>query len=198
MDPSAKDLTLQELVPGAKFGELHTRTVDLPIEKVWPAALSVTGSEVRTLAPLFALRGIPGMLRGKRPPQPVGDQPLLDLFVEEGFIVLRRDSEPVDGRASLIFGAIGKFWSPTGNHPKLCDSLDDFIAFDEPGFAKTVARVDAITNGDGTRLETETIIAGTDRASDAKFAPYWAIIRGPSGLIRRSWLAGIDRRANRG
>ncbi len=190
-------IPFDEMLPGAKFSELHDRVVDLPIEEVWPAALTVTGAEVRTLAPLFALRGLPAVLRGKQPPHPVGDGPLLDLFVSEGFILLQRDEEPVDGRATIIFGAAGKFWSPTANHPDNFDSPEEFLAFDEPGFAKTVARVEAFAEGDRTRLETETLVAGTDTRSDAKFAPYWAIIRGPSGLIRRSWLAGIDRRAVR-
>lgn len=43
----------------------------------------------------------------------------------------------------------------------------------------------------------ETVVVGTDRASTRRFAPYWAFIRLPSGLIRRSWLAAIDRRVAR-
>ena len=39
-----------------------------------------------------------------------------------------------------------------------------------------------------TELLAETRVWGTDRASTFKFAPYWA-------LIRRSWLAAIERRA---
>lgn len=46
-------------------------------------------------------------------------------------------------------------------------------------------------------LITETRVEGTDKASNAKFAPYWALIRLPSGLIRRCWLAAIERRASR-
>ena len=66
----------------------------------------------------------------------------------------------------------------------------------EPGHAKVIARLDAIDLGDGTtRIETETLVAGTDPASTRRFRPYWALIRLPSGLIRRSWLAAIDRRA---
>ncbi len=75
---------------------------------------------------------------------------------------------------------------------------DAFVEFDEPGNAKTVARLDAVDLGDGTtRIETETLVAGTDLASTRKFRPYWALIRLPSGLIRRSWLAAIERRACR-
>lgn len=192
------DLTLEEALPGAPFRELHRRVVDAPIEVVWPACLEVTAREVRTLGPLLALRGLPAVLRGKRPPAASAPEPLLDVFTGEGFVLLRRDGHPVDGRAVVLFGAAGRFWSITGNAPMRFDGPEDFLAFDGPDHAKTVARLEAIDLGDGTtRIETETVVAGTDRASTRRFAPYWALIRLPSGLIRRSWLAAIDRRVAR-
>ena len=118
---------------------------------------------------------------------------------DPGSFILRRDDAPVDGRASVMFGAAGRFWSITENMPVAFDSPADLLEFGEPGYAVTVARLDAIDLGDGrTRIETETRVVGTDAASTRKFAPYWAVIRLPSGLIRRSWLAGIDRRATAG
>lgn len=113
-------------------------------------------------------------------------------------MILRRDAAPVDGCASIVFGAAGKFWSIRGNAPVPFDSPTSFVDFDAPDFAKTVARLDAFDNGDGTtRIETETLVGGTDDASTRKFRPYWALIRLPSGAIRLSWLAAIDRRATR-
>lgn len=191
------DLELWTALPSSRFGELHTRTIDRPIEKVWPAALAVTAGEVRTIGPLFALRGLPRKLRGQEPPNLSPATALLDAFAAAGFEVLRRDAEPTDGRAVVLFGAVGRFWSPAHNAPLELGSPQAFLDFDEPGYAKTVARLEAFADGNMTRIETETLIAGTDDASMKKFAPYWMLIRGPSGLIRRSWLAGIDRRANK-
>ncbi len=190
-------LELGEALPDAPFSELHHRRIDVPIEVVWQSALDVTANEVRTLMPLFVLRGLPTRLMGKRPALPTGEQPLLDLFINEGFVLLRKDPHPVDGRAALLFGAVGKFWAVAHNQPTVFDNAEDFLAFDEPDYAKTVCRVEAIAEGGYTRLETQTVIAGTDKASNKKFKPYWMLIRGPSGLIRRSWLAAIDRRAQR-
>ncbi|MEM9610718.1 MAG: hypothetical protein AAGA99_25130 [Actinomycetota bacterium] len=198
MAPLLDDLELHDALPRARFRELHRRNVDRPIEQVWPAALAVTGSEIRTLGPLFALRGLPRRLLGGRPPQASEPRPLLELFVREGFIVLRRDERPVDGRAVVIFGAAGRFWSPTDNSPIRFGDPASFLACDTPDRAVTVARLEAIAEGGRTRLETETLVAGTDRGAELKFAPYWGLIRYPSGLIRRSWLAAIDRRAQRG
>jgi hypothetical protein len=48
---------------------------------------------------------------------------------------------------------------------------------------------------DGTRLTTETrVFAQTDK-SRRSFAIYWRLIRPGSGIIRRSWLEAIKRRA---
>ncbi len=193
------DLTIDRAMPDAPFAERHHRTVDLPVDRVWPACLDVTIGEVRTMAPLMALRGLPRLL-SRKPSELDMDArtSLLDAFAASGFVILRRDAAPVGGRASILFGAAGRFWSVTENHPVAFDSPADFLAFAEPGFARTIARLDAVDLGNGrTRIETETRIVGTDAASTRRFAPYWAVIRLPSGLIRRSWLAGIDRRAHR-
>ncbi len=175
---------------------MHHRDVDRPLADVWPDCLSVTAREVRTLGPLFTLRGLPALLRGRQGPLQVTEASMLDAFASAGFVLLRRDEEPSNDSASVLFGAIGKFWSPVHNHPLPFDSAQEFLDFDTPGYAKTVARLDAHTLDDGTtRVETETWIDCTDPASTRKFGMYWALIRLPSGLIRRSWLAAIDRRA---
>ena len=194
------DLDIDHTMPAAPFVELHHRTVDRPIDTVWPACLDVTMREVRTMAPLMALRSLPSALMRRTSEGAMSaDTPLLDAFAGSGFVILRRDAASHDGRASVLFGAVGRFWSITRNMPVSFDSAADLLAFDQPGYAKTVARLDAIDLGDGrTRIETETRVVGTDAASTRKFAPYWAVIRLPSGLIRRSWLAGIDRRATDG
>jgi len=192
------DLTFDSLLPHSPFSEVHARVIDQPIDRVWQALLTTPADEIKLLKPLFSLRGVPARLTGKIPPAPIGSGPALELFIEEGFVMLRQDQQPVDGRAILIFGAAGKFWSPANNKPKQFDSAADFIAFDERDNVKTVARFELQAMGTtSTRIETETIVDGTDAASVKKFRPYWMLIRWPAGLLRRSWLAAIDRRANR-
>lgn len=189
---------MDDVLSSHPFTELHQRTIRAPIGQVWPECLAVTGREIRLLGPLMALRTFPHMIRHGRAITAAAPKPLLDVFASEGFVVLRRDPEPVAGRAAVIFGAVGRFWSLSENAPLPFDSPQALIDFDEPDYAKTVARLEAIDLGDGTtRIETETWVAGTDSPSSRKFAPYWAIIRGPSGLIRRSWLAAIERRVKR-
>lgn len=146
----------------------------------------------------MVLRGLPQLIRGRKALSLAGPRPLLEVFASVGFVVLRQDEHPVDGRAIAILGAIGKFWRPAHNAPLILDGPQAFLDFDEPGYAKTAVRLEALVEGDRTRIETETLVIGTDRAANRKFAPYWALIRLPSGLIRRDWLAAIDRHAQRG
>jgi len=187
-----------EIVPAAPYRELHRRLVAAPIEDVWPHCLDVSAREVRTLGPLMALRSLPALITRKGARSASAPRALLDVFTDEGFVLLHRDSAPLDGRASIVFGGAGQFWSARNNTPIAFSDGDAFVDFDEPGHAKVITRLDAIDLGDGTtRIETETLVAGTDPASTRRFGPYWALIRLPSGLIRRSWLAAIDRRVRR-
>ena len=196
-DANLDDLEFDSLLPNAPFQELHSRTIQQPVEKVWADFLSLRGDEIRLLEPLFQLRGLPSRLLGERGASPMGARPALELFADEGFVMLRRDPEPADGHAILIFGTAGKFWAPAHNGPLTFDSPQKFMDFDQPGNAKTVARFEVWSEGENmTRIETETLVIGTDPTSTKKFGVYWAIIKGPSGLLRRSWLAGVDRRAN--
>lgn len=188
----------EEILPAAPYRELHQRVVAAPIQDVWPHCLAVSAREIRTLGPLMALRSLPSRIMKNEVASVSATRPLLEVFTDGGFVLLRRDAAPCDGRASIVFGGAGRFWSVRNDASITFADGDAFLDFDEPGNAKTVARLDAIDLGDGTtRIETETLVAGTDRASTRKFRPYWALIRLPSGLIRRSWLAAIDRRACR-
>lgn len=172
--------------------------VTAPVEEVWPQCLAVEASDIRALGPLMAIRALPARLQRQQSPRLDDPAPLIEAFTREGFVLLRCDPEPIDGRASVVLGAAGRFWSITGNAPVRFggrSAHSDFLAFADPGYAKTVVRLDATDRGDGTtELVTETLVAGTDASSTRRFAPYWALIRLPSGLIRRSWLAAIDRR----
>lgn len=194
-DGDLGDLQFDSLLPNAPFSERHERRIAAPIDLVWSAFLGLPADDIRLLRPLFRLRALPARFKHQRAVAPIGSGPALELFENEGFVTLRRDAAPRDGHAVLIFGAAGKFWSPAHNGPHQFGSAEEFLAFDTPGNAKTVARFEAWTEGDHTRLETETVVDVTDASSKPKFAAYWTVIRGPSGLLRRSWLASIDRAA---
>jgi len=186
-----------DVLPDAPFSERHTRRVELPFDDVWPAMLALRGSEIRALAPFMRLRGLPGRIARRNTfGEPHSDGPFLDEFAAIGATVLRRDDEPIGGKVTVMFGAAGKFWKPVGNTPIVFVTPNEFIDFAEPGFARFVSTIEAVDRGGHVELITETRISGTDRRANRLFAPYWVLIRLPSGLIRRSWLAAIERRAS--
>lgn len=187
---------LDGLFPIYRFRELHRRRIDLPIDRVWRAAFAVTPREVRLLGPLTVLRELPTRVRRRdRDRNAAGGGPLLDAFLDKGHLLARRDTAPRDGRALVLVCGAARFWSPTNNAAARLNTVDEFLAFDTPRVAKMAFALEAIDRGDHTELITETRVQGTDRAANHAFACYWALIRGPSGLIRRSWLAAIARRA---
>lgn len=182
----------------APFREHHERVTPASFDAAWTAALDVTVSEIRVFGPLMTLRGVPAVVRGRSGVRggDVADRdiPLLELFELEGFI--RLDLQAVSGSdRSVRYGAAGRFWSPTGNRPVRFSSPDEFRAFAEPGHAKLEFDLRVQAESDRVRLTTTTWVVGTDDAARRRFAVYWALIRLPSGWIRRSWLAAIDRRA---
>lgn len=188
---------LDDVLPRPHFTERHSRTVEAPADVVWAAATTVTSAEIRVLGPLMTLRSLPRLLReGRRADaHPRVDTPFLEVFEQEGFVELHRDRQVTDGRAVVVHGGAGRFWSPSGNAPV---RLDDSRAFEQhrgPGTVKVAFSLEVVEHGGATRVTTETRIEGTDPAARRAFGRYWLIIRGPSGLIRRSWLAAIDRRA---
>lgn len=127
-------LDIDTAMPDAPFAELHRRIVDRPIDVVWPECFGVTVGEVRTLAPLLALRGLPRRVTRKSGEDAMrSDTPLLDSFAGAGFVILRRDAAPSAGHASVMCGAVGRFWSFTENMPVAFESPAEMLAFDDPG-----------------------------------------------------------------
>ena len=187
---------LDAFIPDPDFSERHQRIVQAPVEAVWEAAMSVTPGEVRLLAPLMTVRSLPHLLTGRRgAPQSADGASLLDVFEAQGFLPLNRDTTVAGGRAVTIYGAAGRFWSLTGNAPVPLGSATTFAQHQDAGTVKVAFSLEAVESRTGTVVTTETRIVGTDQAASRAFGRYWLIIRGPSGLIRRSWLAAIDRRA---
>ena len=194
LDPAPSRLDAFSRTP--HFSERHERTVEAPADAVWAAATAVTPAEIRLLAPLMATRSLPKVLAGRRPKSPAVDGgSFLEVFEREGFVELHRDAGVTDGRAVAIYGAAGRFWSPTRNAPVALGDAEAFARHEGGGTVKVAFSLEVAERGDSTLLTTETWIVGTDRAARRAFGRYWLLIRGPSGLIRRSWLAAINRRA---
>lgn len=164
-------LSLSDALPVYHHNERHSIRVSATPERALAAAREARLDDVPLVALLFRLRGLRAASRG----------PLWDALLAQGFQAFGADTVVL----------IGKPWSRGGK----LRTVDDFVAFAEPGFAKVAMDLRALPDAGGSRLETETRIYLTDAAARRRFGAYWLVVRPFSGLVRRSWLRAARRRA---
>lgn len=183
---------LDALLPRYDFAERHARVIGREPRTVYDAFKALTLGELPVSRLLFGVRSLPARLAGRRglPSQP--GVPLLDQFLDRGFVLL----VDVPGE-ELAAGVIGQMWR-RGGRLVIPRDREAFAAFAEPGFVKAALTFRLIDQADGTTLaQTETRVAATDPTARRGFGRYWLLIRGFSGLIRRDWLRATARRAER-
>jgi hypothetical protein len=188
MTPSGSRLDAQ--LPRYDFRERHSRVIGTEPHVVYEAFKAMTPCEMPVSRLLFAVRSLPARLAGQRGLPSQAEIPLLDQFLDMGFVLLA----DVPGQ-ELIAGVISQMWR-RGGRTVSPDDPEAFASFTERGFVKAAMSFRFIGPGDGTTLaETETRVAATDAAARRGFGRYWIVIRGFSGLIRRDWLRAVARRA---
>ncbi len=169
---------LDEIAPVWHKRERHRRRTDITASELLRAAEELTWDEVAAFRTLMRLRA-----GGRR----TGGGTILAGMVRTGFVELVR------GPQEIVYGAIGRPWTPGGGllplHPP--DSRTSFVDFNRPGFAKMAFNFSVY----GGELATETRVLLTNAHARRAFGAYWLVVRPFSGWIRREWLAGITRRA---
>jgi hypothetical protein len=188
---SAPRSLLEEVLPRFDANEVHGVWVAAPPDVVFAAVRQVTAREVRVLRPLEALRALPGLLARRPVFRPSPSARVLDQFTT-GVV-------PLGDRAGaeIVAGAIGRFWRLVGSETVEVRTREDFLSFDEPGYAKAAISFLVRPERGGSRVITETRVVGTSPDATRALLRYWRAIRLGSGAIRRSWLAAIRRRAVR-
>jgi hypothetical protein len=183
---------LDRIMPEPRFSEVHAVTVDASAGAVFEAVNSVAVENLPLMRVLMTVRSLPALATGRHP---FGRSPgpLLEQAVEAGFMRLgeERDRE-------IVLGLIAQPWRLfTGGGIVQLPTVDDFIAFDRPGFAKAAINffIDGVSQP--VRVRTETRVWVADAATARRFGCYWVVIRPGSGLIRREWLREIAQRAER-
>jgi hypothetical protein len=162
-------------LPRYQLSERHRTRVRASPGEVIRAVVGSDRPPDRLRDLLLALRTLPLRLLGRAVPQ-LGIQ---------GFTPLESD-----GKSETVSGLIGRFWHLDGGLVAIPDA-EAFRRFAEPGTAKLVLGFRATPDPVGTLLTTETRIFCPDRHSLLRLAPYWMLIRVPSGLIRRRSLRAI-------
>lgn len=171
-------MRLDELLPAWHFRERHTIEIDAYADTVFRAVEDVTWREVPVFRTLMALRFL-----GRDPA--AADARIIASMTKDGFAVLDRlDNELVVGTVTT------PGFRSTGVLPPDMPS-DVFAKFDFPGHLK----IGFNFLRRGSTVSTETRVWATDERTRRLFRAYWAVIRVPSGFIRRVWLEAIRERA---
>lgn len=173
---------LHTFLPEHQFSEQHHIRIDAAPGRVLDMVSRLDVSDF-PLAKLFLhLRALPARIAaaaGKPSARRIDAG-----FGLHDFTVLGRD-----GDREFALGLVGRFWQSAGGLIRV--EADAFRAFSEPEVAKLVMTFVAEPLGAGTLLTTRTCVHCPDPASRRRFAPYWGLIRIPSGLIRRMMLRRI-------
>jgi hypothetical protein len=178
-------MALDEILPVYQFGEAHEIRVQAPPERALAAAKAVTAREIRFFRLLAWLRA-PHLGEARESIlNPAADQPILDVALRSGFLLLREEA----GR-EIVFGSVvccGRRQQPR--------DAGEFQAL-EGSLARAVMNFHATDEGGGvTRLVTQTRVGASDARAERRFAAYWRVIYPGSAFIRRMWLRAIRDRA---
>lgn len=169
-------------LPRYQFSERHRTRVRASPDEVMRAVINLDLPPDRLRDFLLMLRTVPSRLLG-------GEAPRVGMHI---FTPLDQDE-----KSETVAGLIGRFWQLDGGLVPIPDA-DAFARFAGPGTPKLVTGFRATPDPLGTLLTTETRVFCPDLYSLLRFAPYWMLIRIPSGLIRRRTLRAIKAAGEKG
>lgn len=178
---------LDEIMPEYQFYEMHSARIYAQPRQVLDAVRQSTFGDMRSLTMLLKVRGAV-VREGPRAANAFArDRRILDAFSASGYACGGDDHEiVVAGGANLRAG-----------RPITVSTLQEFADYREPGSIRMAFGFHVEETGGGwSRLTTETRVAAVDD-SGRGMARYWRLIVPGSGLLRRQWLDGIRRRAER-
>lgn len=200
--PEHSSTLLDELMPRFDVVERHRTRVRASPTEIFAALREADLSGGGLTRSLLALRAIPAaLLAFARSPRAAAAElrarrarrgaRLPDLERAGFHVVAERPPQ------ELLIGLVGRFWTPRGELGR-CVTEESFRVGPPPGQALAGWNFTIAARGPGvSELRTETRVWC---APDAlrKFRLYWFVVRPGSGLIRRSMLRAIRRRAEQG
>lgn len=182
-------MLLDEIMPEYEFGEVHSIRLSASPEAALAAFKEVTPGEMPLVRLLFTIRSLPARLMGRQGLPTGKTAPLYEQMLDFGFVPLGEKPN-----RELVAGTIGQMFKLRGETPTIRDARE-FVAFEEPGYAKAAMNFFVESADRDTLLTTETRVVTTDSASRRQFGRYWRVIYPGSAAIRRSWLRAAKRRA---
>jgi len=169
-----------EFLPAYDVADAVAVVVHANAGTTWAALMDVDLVELGRRHPLVGLLGavrllpelIGHLLHGEPPPAAPKHMRLRDTTTmpasSGGWILLGERSGE-----EIALGLVGKFWQPVIEYAHV--TAEDFSAFSEPGYAKTVyaLAVRPLESGEGTLLSAVMRTATTDEHARRWFRRYW-------------------------
>ena len=152
--------------------------VDIP--RAYPAVRALFAARGAAEHLLSALLGRPARTQEPDGPMRLGEMP------EHGEWVKLADEPPRE----LAFGVIGRFWA--GETVWKTIDAHEFVAIDEPGFAKIACSVSLRPYGTArTLVSYEARTQALDSGSRAHFLRYWRVVRPGVAIVMRAFLRAV-------
>ena len=171
---------LDRFLPTYDFSERHSTVVGAPRDAVRRATEEWQPTDSLLWRALLRMRGLGSPKGGLR-----------QWAESMGFLCL------ADTEDEIVYAQAGRFWSRNERQALASPrTAEELLALDDPGVAVAAmsVRLEALAP-DRTRVVTETRIRALGPQARRRFRLYWLLIRPFSGVLRRSMLTGIRRRA---
>lgn len=194
-------MLLNDILPEYDFKEIHSIVLKSSASEAFRSIKQVAPSEISPIFHwLFLIRSLPSRFTGKPGFGFSGDKALLDQMTEGHFVMLAEESGREVVIGIVMPSTVGRSWKYPEASTRGPRNAREFARFDQPGFVRVVMNlyVEDTADGDIVKLTSETRMKAIDADARRRFARYWRLIRPGSGLIRRSWLKAMKRRAEAG
>ncbi len=187
-------MLLDNILPEYQIRAVYSVEIQATREEVYRAILHSPFMDSLIFRVLMRLRELPSKLSGKGEEFFSKEIGPLDDFAEKSKFVILGKKENED----LVFGLIGRFWDVINTDPRDISDLDEFNAFNKPGYGKAVMNFYLEPSSENiTKLSTETRVYFSDDKYLNRFRIYWFFIGSLSGLIRRNFLKIIKANAEK-
>jgi hypothetical protein len=190
-EAAESQLLIDQFLPTYDFGVVHADVFRAAPAQCYLVASELDLFQTTLIRTLIGIRGLPqrvaSTLRGRETTTTLEVSRRTFRFkdmADLGWIPLGETPG-----VEMVLGQVGRPWKGVAVSTQAPTRPEQFLSFDEPGFAKiaTSLRIDPYGN-DSSILTMETRVALTDDKSRRRFKRYWLAIGPFSSLIRRMAL----------
>lgn len=179
---------LARLLPEPALVEIDAVEVAAAPEVAWERVRHGDLGGSALIRALFALRTLPGRLRGEAAGTRLRIDDLVSTPGQPGFGILADDPP-----REVVAGAIGAVWRRSIPFVHVAGA-DAFTAYDDPGQVKVAWALRVAPGpGGGATISVEVRVAATDAEAWRRFRRYFRLIGPGSRLVRRTLLDGLEK-----